>query len=230
MPQITHFKTPCPEHFNSQILQMVVDNLTDISMIAIPPSNLLYNVYQYAIGFEVHLYLEALNGAKGIAVELLVATDEDDPEQVIGFLLYLPIQDDPEACGVAYMAVHANHRRQGVARRMLREMVGRYPHAELTCAVAKVPWFESMGFQVVGVRGTQVLMNTRDHSSDGLMGLLDVGPIYSSLEVRQIHTYLLQLHGKRAMVDAEKQRDRHLDQLTYKANEFVRGRSAKPRG
>lgn len=224
MPQITHFKAPCPEHLTSQILQLVVDNLTDISMVAIPPSNLLYNVYQYAIGYEVHLYLEALNGTKGVAVELLVATDEDDPEQVVGFLLYLPIQDDPDACGVAYMAVQANHRRQGIARRMLREMVGRYPHAELTCAVAKVPWFESMGFQVVGVRGTQVLMNTRDHSSDGLMGLLDVGPIYSSLEVRQIHTYLLQKHGKRAMVDAEKQRDRHLDQLTHKAHEFVRGR------
>lgn len=224
MPQITHFKTPCPEHLTSQILQLVVDNLTDISVVAIPPSNLLYNVYQYAIGYEVHLYLEALNGTKGVAVELLVATDEDDPEQVAGFLLYLPIQDDPDACGVAYMAVQANHRRQGIARRMLREMVGRYPHAELTCAVAKVPWFESMGFQVVGVRGTQVLMNTRDHSSDGLMGLLDVGPIYSSLEVRQIHTYLLQKHGKRAMVDAEKQRDRHLDQLTHKAHEFVRGR------
>lgn len=224
MSQITHFKTPCPEHLTSQILQLVVDNLTDISMVAIPPSNLLYNVYQYAIGYEVHLYLEALNGTKGVAVELLVATDEDDPEQVAGFLLYLPIQDDPDACGVAYMAVQADHRRQGIARRMLREMVGRYPHAELTCAVAKVPWFESMGFQVVGVRGTQVLMNTRDHSSDGLMGLLDVGPIYSSLEVRQIHTYLLQKHGKRAMVDAEKQRDRHLDQLTHKAHEFVRGR------
>ncbi|WP_350598390.1 GNAT family N-acetyltransferase [Pseudomonas sp. 65/3-MNA-CIBAN-0223] len=224
MPQITHFKTPCPEHLTSQILQLVVDNLTDISMVAIPPSNLLYNVYQYAIGYEVHLYLEALNGTKGVAVELLVATDEDDPEQVVGFLLYLAIQDDPDACGVAYMAVQAGHRRQGIARQMVREMVGRYPHAELTCAVAKVPWFESMGFQVVGVRGTQVLMNTRDHSSDGLMGLLDVGPIYSSLEVRQIHTYLLQKHGKRAMVDAEKQRDRHLDQLTHKAHEFVRGR------
>ena len=224
MPQITHFKTPCPEHLTSQILQLVVDNLTDISMVAIPPSNLLYNVYQYAIGYEVHLYLEALNGTKGVAVELLVATDEDDPEQVVGFLLYLPIQDDPDACGVAYMAVQAGHRRQGIARRMVREMVGRYPHAELTCAVAKVPWFESMGFQVVGVRGTQVLMNTRDHSSDGLMGLLDVGPIYSSLEVRQIHTYLLQKHGKRAMVDAEKQRDRHLDQVTRHTEEFVRQR------
>jgi ribosomal protein S18 acetylase RimI-like enzyme len=224
MPRISHFNSPCPEHITGQILQMVVDNLTDISMVAIPASNLLYNLYQYAIGYEVHLYLQALNGEKGIAVELIVATDEDDPEQVIGFLLYLPVKDDADACGVAYMAVHVEHRRQGVARRMLREMVGRYPHAELTCAVAKVPYFEAMGFQVVGARATQVLMNTRDHSTDGLMALLDVAPIYSSLEVRQIHTYLLQKHGKRAMSDAEKQRDRHLDQLTRKAAEFVRER------
>ena len=86
----------------------------------------------------------------------------------------------------------------------------------------KVPAFEAMGFQVRGARGTQVLMNTRDYATDGLMGVLDVAPIFSSLEVRQIHTYLLQKHGKRAMVDAEKQRDRHLDQLARKAASFVK--------
>jgi GNAT superfamily N-acetyltransferase len=222
MFSLTHYENPCPEPINAQILQMVVDYLTDISMVAIPPSNLLYNVYQYAIGYEVHLYLEALDGSKGIAVELIVALDAQ--EQVIGFLLYLPVKDDPEACGVAYMAVHASHRRKGVARAMMQDMLARYPHAELTCAVEKVPAFESMGFQLRGVRGTQVLMNTRDYSTDGLMGLLDVASIYSSLEVRQIHTYLLQKHGKRAMVDAEKQRDRHFDQMTHKARMFVHAR------
>lgn len=221
---LTHYTSPCPEPVNSQILQMVVDYLTDISSVALPPSNLLYNIYQYAIGYEVHLYLEALDGAKGIAVELIVATDEQDPAKVIGFLLYLPVKDDPEACGVAYMAVHASHRRQGVARAMMDEMLSRYPHGELTCTVEKVPAFESMGFQVRGVRGTQVLMNTRDYSTDGLMGVLDVASIYSSLEVRQIHTYLLQKHGKRAMIDAEKQRDRHFDQMTRKARLFVQSR------
>ncbi|MBK5410720.1 GNAT family N-acetyltransferase [Pseudomonas sp. TH34] len=222
MFSLTHYETPCAEPINAQILQMVVDNLTDISMVAIPPSNLLYNVYQYAIGYEVHLYLEALGGSKGIAVELIVALDAQ--EQVIGFLLYLPVKDDPEACGVAYMAVHASHRRKGVARAMMQDMLARYPHAELTCAVEKVQAFESMGFQLRGVRGTQVLMNTRDYSTDGLMGLLDVASIYSSLEVRQIHTYLLQKHGKRAMIDAEKQRDRHFDQMTHKARMFVHAR------
>lgn len=62
---LTHYASPCPEPVNSQILQMVVDYLTDISMVAIPPSNLLYNIYQYAIGYEVHLYLEALGGGQG---------------------------------------------------------------------------------------------------------------------------------------------------------------------
>lgn len=221
MFSLTRYTTPCPEPVNSQILQMVVDNLTDISSVALPPSNLLYNLYQYAIGFEVHLYLEALNGEKGIAVELVVATDNSAPQEVIGFLLYLPVKDDPEACGVAFMAVQAGWRRQGVARAMMREVLARYPHAELACAVEKVAVFEAMGFQVLRAQGTQVVMNTRDYGTDGLMGVLDVASIYSSLEVRQIHAYLLQKHGRRAMVDAEKQRDRHLDQLERKVRLFL---------
>ncbi|KFE52226.1 GNAT family N-acetyltransferase [Pseudomonas syringae] len=224
MSIVTRYETPPPEAINSQIMQMVVDYVTDISMVAIAPSNPLYNLYQYGIGYEVHLYLQAMDGSRGIPVELIVATDEQDPQTVIGFLLYLPVQGDPQACAVAYMAVQARHRRQGVARGMLQAVLSRYPHAELACFIAKVPYFEALGFQVVGARGPQVLMNTRDHGTDGLLAVLDVAPIYNSVEVRQIHTYLLQQHGKRAMVDAEKQRDRHLDQMTRQARAFVQQR------
>lgn len=222
---LSHFETPPPESIKSQIMQLVIDYVTDISAVAIAPSNPLYRLYQYGLGFEVNLYQEAMDGSKGVSVELIVALDSQDPSTVIGFLLYLPAKDDPQACAVAYMAVQAAHRRQGVARAMVQDMLGRYPHAELACFVAKVPYFEAMGFQVLGVRGPQVLMNTRDHVTDGLVAVLDTAPIYRSLEVRQIHTYLLQQHGKRAMVDAEKQRDRHLDQLTRQAKVFVDSRS-----
>ncbi|MEB0077306.1 GNAT family N-acetyltransferase [Pseudomonas sp. CCI3.2] len=226
MSTITLFQTPPPELIKSQILQMVVDYLTDISMVAIAPSNPLYNLYQYGIGFEVHLYLDAMDGSKGIPVELIVALDAEDDSTVVGFLLYLPVKDDPDACSVPYMAVRATHRRQGIARAMLQQMRGRYPHAELACTVAKVPFFESMGFQVLSARGPQVVMNTRDHGTDGLLAVLDVAPIYSSLEVRQIHLYLLKQHGKKAMQDAEKKRDRHLDQMTRQAKAFVLERHA----
>ncbi len=224
MPVITLLQTPPDEPIKGQILQMVVDYLTDISSVALPPSNPLYSLYQYGIGYEVHLYLEALSGARGIPVELLVATDEQDPSRLLGFVLYLPVQDAPQACAVAYMAVLAGHRRQGIARALLGQVRERYPHVELACAVGKVAYFEAMGFQVLGARGPQVLMNTRDHATEGLLAVLDVAPIYRTLEVQQIHAYLLKQHGKRAMVDAEKQRDRHLDQLTRQARAFVQQR------
>lgn len=224
MPALTHFVAPPEESIKSQILQMVVDYLTDISAIAITPSNPLYNLYQYSIGFEVHLYLQAMGGSGELQAQLIVATAPDDPQVVTGFLLYLPVQDDPQACSVAYLAVNDQYRRRGIARAMLAQMTERYPHAELACAVSKVPYFEAMGFQVAGVRGPQVLMNTRDHASQGQIAMLDVAPIYRTVEVQQIHTYLLKQHGKRAMVDAEKQRDRHLDQLQRKAQAFVQER------
>ncbi|MGV6394277.1 GNAT family N-acetyltransferase [Pseudomonas caspiana] len=221
---VTRFEAPPSELIKSQIMQMVVDYVTDISMVNIAPSNPLYSLYQYGVGFEVHLYIEGMDGTKGIAAELIVALDADEPDRVVGFLLYLPVKDDPQACTVAYMAVQASRRRQGVARAMLRDMTGRYPHAELACRPGAVPRFEAMGFQVLAARGPQVLMNTWDHGTEGLVAVLDVAPIYNSLEIRQIHSYLLQQHGKRPMIEAEKQRDRHLDQLTRQARALVDAR------
>ncbi|KPA90206.1 Acetyltransferase (GNAT) domain [Pseudomonas asplenii] len=221
---LTRLQTPPPESIKSQILQMVVDYFTDISQVALPPSNPLYNLYQYGVGYEVHLYLEAMDGSKGIPAELIVALDDEDPSQVLGFVLYLPARDDAQACAVAYMAVKADRRRQGVARAMLARMFEHYPHAELACSAGKVPYFEAMGFQVLAARGPQVLMNTRDHGTDGLIAVIDVAPIYSSKEVRQIHAYLLQQHGRKAMAEAEKKRDRHLDQLTRQASALVQER------
>ncbi|WP_442113673.1 GNAT family N-acetyltransferase [Pseudomonas sp. NUPR-001] len=221
---LSHFVAPPEESIKSQILQLVVDNLTDISALGLPPSNPLYSLYQYAIGFEVHRYLEAMGGSGDLQVELLVANDQQNPQNVSGFLLYLPVQDDPQACSVAYLAVHSQQRRQGIARALLAAMTERYPHAELACTPGKVGCFEAMGFTVIAARGPQVLMNTRDHSSAGAVVMLDTAPIYRTLEVQQIHSYLLKQHGKRAMVDAEKQRDRHLDQLQRKAQAVVQER------
>ncbi|TDF84460.1 GNAT family N-acetyltransferase [Pseudomonas sp. H9] len=221
---LTHFVAPPEESIKSQILQLVVDNLTDISAVGLPPSNPLYNLYQYAVGLEVHHYLASIGEAGSLSVELIVTTDPHEPQTVTGFVLYLPVQNDTEACCVAYLAVHSQHRRQGIARALLAGMTERYPHAELACAANKVGHFEAMGFNVIAARGPQVLMNTRDHASTGQVAMLDVAPLYRTVEVQQIHSYLLKQHGKRAMVDAEKQRDRHLDQLQRKAQAVVQER------
>jgi len=218
---LTHLNATPPESLKAQVLQMVVDYFSDISPVPLTPSNPLFQLYQYVIGYEVHLYLQAMNGEADSPTQLLLALDDQDPSVVLGFALYLPSQDDADACTLAYMAVAASHRRHGIARAMLQRITERHPHMELACVAGKVPTFEAMGFQVLAAQGPQVLMNTRDHRSDGLVAVQDLAPVFQSTEVRQIHAYLLKQHGKKAMSEAEKQRDYHLDQLAHQARQLV---------
>lgn len=223
---LVHLDTPPPESLNSQVLQMVVDYLSDISPVSLTPSNPLYQLYQYVVGYEMHLYLHAMDSAQPSRARLILALDDQDPSQVLGFALYLPNQDDPEACTLAYLAVQANQRRQGIARALLQLMISHHPHAELACVASTVPIFEAMGFQVLAAYGPQVLMGTRAYRAEGRVAVQDLAPIFASTEVRQIHAYLLKQHGKKAMSDAQKQRDRQLDQMTQRALALVHERRA----
>ncbi|MBB4865708.1 GNAT superfamily N-acetyltransferase [Pseudomonas nitritireducens] len=215
---------PPPESLKSQVLQMVVDYFSDISPVPLTPSNPLFQLYQYVIGFEVHLYLQAMDGSNPSGTRLLLALDDEDPSQVLGFALYLPSPDDEQACTLAYLAVSASHRRQGIARALLQRMLEHRPHAELACAAGKVPVFEALGFRVLAAQGPHVLLNTRAQRSDGMVAVQDLAPIYQTREVRQIHAYLLKQNGAKAMSDAERKRDRLLDQMTWQAQQLVQER------
>lgn len=221
---LVHLDTPPPESLKSQVLQMVVDYFTDISPVPLTPENPLFQLYQYVIGFEVHLYLQAMGEAQPGAARLVLALDDRDPSQVLGFALYLPSHDDAQACTLAYMAVQASHRRRGVARAMVEKIIEQRPHVELACVASQVPTFEAMGFRVLAAQGPQVLLNTRAQRSSGMVAVQDQAPIYQSREVRQIHTYLLKQHGDTAMRDAEHERDRLLDQLADEAQALVKER------
>jgi len=218
---LVHLNTPPPESMKSQVLQRVVDYLGDISPVSLTPSNPLYQLYQYVVGLEVHRYLDSMDGAQAGKPELIMALEADDPARLLGFALYLPYVDDPDACALVYLAVQASHRRQGIGRAMVEAMVARYPHAEVACVAGKVPYFEALGFLPLAARGPQVVMNTRSQSSDGMVAVQDLEPIFQSREVRQIHSYLAQQHGRKAMGEAEKQRDRLLDQMARQADHLI---------
>ncbi|WP_160286753.1 GNAT family N-acetyltransferase [Pseudomonas knackmussii] len=221
---LVNLDTTPPEALKSQVLQMVVDYFSDISPVPLTPSNPLYQLYQYVIGYEVHLYLQTMNGTPESPARLILALADEDPSQVLGFALYLPSQDDAEACTLAYLAVQASHRRHGIARALLQQMIEQRPHVELACAASKVPLFESLGFRVLAAQGPHVLLNTREHRSNGMVAVQDLAPIFQSKEVRQIHAYLLQQRGKKAMSEAEDKRDRLLDQMAYQAQALVKER------
>jgi GNAT superfamily N-acetyltransferase len=218
----SHWVSPPPAALADQVQQLAIDHLTLLSSVALAPSNPLYPLYQYGLGLEIHHYLQALGTSEPFAPELLLALDPATPDQVLGFALFLPAADAPDACTLLYLVVHPGHRRQGSGRELLGGVTARYPHTEAPCLVNSSSWFEAQGWHVVGASGPQVLMNTRRVRTLGTIHRLDVAPLYRTLEVQQIHAYLLKHKGRKAMVDAEKQRDYRLDQLERHASEYVR--------
>lgn len=207
-------------YITHQVVELAIDNLTDITLLAVQPSNLMYEVYRYAIGVEIGVYVEHIGQTGDIKVEMVVAADEVG--RVIGFLIYLPVNGCPDACGVTYMAVSARHRRKGIARAMVNEMLQHFPHAGLSCAIEKVPYYEALGFQVLDRRDNQVYMNTRDYTAAGMMGTLNVAPIYESPVVQHIQDEIIRKYGRRALVDAQKQLARSYERGQTLAEKFVR--------
>lgn len=213
----------CPPHqaLGDQVIKLVEENITDLSMLSVPPSNCLYEIYHWALGIEVDSYISRIGRVASEPVELLLAIDDAVGEEVVGFLLYSPVPTHPEACGVNYMAVKQSRRRRGIGSELMKELIAQYPHAELTCSVKKVPFYQSVGFNVLDSYNTQVVMNTRSASTTGQMAVLNVSPIYESSEAKAIHSRLVQRWGLKAMMQAEKQLTRHVGQLERQVKTFV---------
>lgn len=226
MKTVLHNETIPSDRVLEQILVIVTDNLTELSMLGVPPSNPFYGLYCWTLQFEISLYITRIGKMPSAPVEVIVAYDDDNDTDVVGFLLYLPVPSHPDACGVTYMAVKQSHRRRGIGSAMLREAIARYPHAELTCFVKKVPFYESLGFQVLDTRNTQVVMNTRSASTTGMMAIVDTSQFQQLPQVLQINADLEQRWGKKEIQKAEKQLNRHIEQLKRQASTFVSERLA----
>lgn len=216
---------PPPESVTGQILEMVRDNITALSKLSVPRSNPTFGIYEWALPIEVEAYIHRIGKYPHEPVELLVAIDDDaDQNTVIGFALFSPVPSHTEACGVNYMAVHRSNRRQGIGRALVEALVARYPHVELTCTVKKVPFYESVGFQVIDSRNTQVVMNTRTKSCTGLMAVINVAPIYESRDGQLLQANLVRQWGEKRFQKAIKDLNRQAAQLEKQARAFVKHR------
>lgn len=220
---ITRYHT-CPptQAEGDQVITIVKDYVTDLSLVAVPPSNLMYEFYRWALPTEVGFYMSRIGMTVSEPVELLLAFDNATPNEVVGFLLYSPIPTHPDACGVNYMAVKQSHRRRGVGSELMKTLIELYPYTELTCSVKKVPFYQSLGLQVLDHHLTQIVMNTRTASCDGEIAIINVESIYESDEANVMKQSLVQRWGGKEMKRAQKQMERHVADLSRQAEAFYR--------
>lgn len=227
MRSITHFDTPPGLSIMHGVLQLAEANITNLHPLAPRPSDPLYAVYQLVLKMELSEYITRMGPRDVCKASLIVATDDGAPDVPVGFLLYVAATDVASVCAVTYMVVSPGHRRQGIARSMVKQMLSRHPDATLTCEIEKVPYYESMGFKVYGHRDTQITMATWKFADDVRCALLDVNQFGNSEPVALLHANLTQRFGIKVMRDAERKQNRELERGTSKARAFAEAKLAQ---
>lgn len=203
MPQLSHFKSAPPEAVRMQIVQLAGMNATELSLTNIRPDNQLFPLYRLMLGIEVATYLNCMGAPDSLPTEVLVAFDDANPLMVVGFLLYMPLDDRSDAAGVLYMAVENAFRGRGIGSALVEGLLDRRPDVGLSCFPDKVGFYEALGFEVVGVHATQIKMGTRRDHSGGQMRTLDQNEIARAPAVRKLAASLVQSAGQAGYDAAE---------------------------
>ncbi|KAE9647783.1 N-acetyltransferase [Pseudomonas sp. PB103] len=212
--------SPSPEIYD-QIIEITMEYASELSLEGIAANNPLHSVLQCSLGLEVAIYLSRMDESSESKTELVVALDENDRSKVVGYNLYLPLRSASDACGICYMAVLESHRNQGVGGAMMHEVLAHYPHAELSCFIEKVPFYQKFGFELIGTRETQVRLNTRGKSADDFMSHIIAGRLAENPVVIEQYNAQLALSGKLAMDHGQREHARQFAQLKLRAIAYV---------
>ena len=224
MIKIALYKDAVPEALAEQIIRMAVLYTSELGTDACPPEHPLYVISQIYLGFEVHAYLNAIGHPGDGHGELLVAFDDEQPGVPLGFLLYMPITNSVDSCGVNYGAVLKEYRGLGIFTALMRKMLSRYPLASLSCFVESVPLYERLGFRVEVARSTQVQMTTDPNPGDQTMTVIDLSRLQGHPVVIQAHEDAVAKHGHAAIEQANNEASERVDSLFKKAETYVRDR------
>ena len=151
---------------SSQVTLLVTENTSDLSMTGVKPANPLYGPYQVYLMLEAGAYLQQVGSANPSPAELIIAFDDQKPNQILGFLLYQLVGGVYGESSVNYTAVREGSRRLGIMRMMFSEMLRHHPASSLSCQEELVPVYERLGFKVDGHRESHITMSI-GHPSGG---------------------------------------------------------------
>ena len=157
------------------------------------PTNRLLKMYQQGLAWEVMSYLDRIGVVPEASVELITAHDVGG--LFLGYVLYLPVPTHLDACGVTYMVVERRYRRQSIAKQMIELIRARYPHIELMCTPANVPFYQSIGFNILGFESGQIVMNMRNYSCVGQIAIAKCDLFYNGDGANEIVSKLIEEHS-----------------------------------
>lgn len=217
MITMTRHTTPITITEGEAVLQLVIDNVTSLSMTRPPAKHPLFSAYKLALVHEVRAYLSRPSPS---FIEVITAASPGG--EIIGFLLYGLSDSAVVECGIYYTAVDRRFRGQGVMSLMVRELLSKYPISSLSCDVELVPVYERFGYRPISVRDTHIVMAIGDPKE--VTPVLDTTRLMSEKPILAERAAASARAGEYAVKRANKVLKADLDARKARAKQFLKVR------
>lgn len=176
-----------PKDIEMQVAKMAFDYADDLSMNGFKRGQPLFGLDQVMIVIEMGTLMSNIGVPGGTNGGLIYAHDQTDSQRVIGFLLYMPLDGVVGECGINYMAVHHEHRKAGVATKLLAELNSAFRQATLTCQIELVPMYEKLGYKVIGNRDSHITMTNGAVPSTASMKIFNPEDVLDHPMLTMVH-------------------------------------------
>jgi ribosomal protein S18 acetylase RimI-like enzyme len=176
-----------PKGIEMQVAKLAFDYADDLSMNGFKSGQPLFGLDQAMVVIEMGTLMSNMGVPGGTNGGLIYAHDQADSQRVIGFLLYMPLDGVVGECGINYMAVHHEHRRAGVATKLLSELNSSFRQSTLTCQIELVPMYEKLGYKVIGSRDSHVSMTNGVEPSTASMKIFNPEDVLDDPMLTMVH-------------------------------------------
>lgn len=204
---------PVLQQIGGQVLDLVAENVTDLSMRHPPVSHPLFSAFRLSLLTELRAYLARPAPSH---IELVTATEDG---QLVGFALCgLSLGVRPE-CGIYYTAVAKSRRCEGILTLMVGEIISKYAVVSLSCDVRLVSVYKGYGFEPISIRKQQIVMAIGQPSEE--TPILDPDGLANQPPIIQEQMEASARSTKQAVKAANKAMEKMRKTETTKAKNFL---------
>lgn len=215
-----------PKDIEMQVAKMAFDYADNLSMNGFKRGQPLFGLDQVMIVIEMGTLMSNIGIPGGTNGGLIYAHDQGDSQRVVGFLMYMPLDGVVGECGINYMAVHHEHRRAGVAAKLLDTLHSAFRQSTLTCQIELVPMYEKLGYKVIGSRESHVTMTNGDIPSTASMKIFNPEDVLDHPMLLMVHKEIKQRLTQGQIIHEMTVQTSLVEKKTQEAREFAEKRMA----
>lgn len=214
MNTVTIHNTPVDSSICQEVLLIVQDNVSALSMSTPSKKHPLFDGYKALLVEEIRNYI-----AHPDLPQVKLITCSNDSGKILGFLLYGLVQTSKQECNIYYTAVDKPFRGMGVMRSMMKVIFDISSDIGLSCSIPTVPIYKKFGFRIVKARETQIVMFVGDPI--GITPVFDAADLKRLSAVEKAFYEAAEKTSYSQIISADKKMKIDLETEKTKAKRFV---------